>query len=101
VSAHDVDAVLLLLLLLLVLLLLLQVSQYLEGYLWPHFDAVTSSDAHVLSIAVMVNEKFREGVPAWTAFHSRQVRTSQSGLFCTGEKFAVMVNEKFREGVPA
>jgi hypothetical protein len=30
----------------------------------------------VLSIAAMVNEKFREGVPAWTAFHSRQVSTA-------------------------
>jgi hypothetical protein len=65
---------LLLLLGLLLLDLLPQVSQYLEGYLWPHFDAATASDAHVLSIAVMVNEKFREGVPAWTAFHSQQVR---------------------------
>jgi hypothetical protein len=101
VSAHDVDAVSLLLRGLLLVLLLLQVSQYLEGYLWPHFDPVTSSDAHVLSIAVMVNEKFREGVPAWTAFHSRQVRASQSGLWCTGEKFAVMVIERFWEGVPA
>uniref|UniRef100_A0A383WJ31 Uncharacterized protein n=1 Tax=Tetradesmus obliquus TaxID=3088 RepID=A0A383WJ31_TETOB len=52
--------------------MLLEVSQYLEGYLWPHFDPATASDAHVMSIAVMVNEKFREGVPAWTAFHSRQ-----------------------------
>jgi hypothetical protein len=52
----------------------LQVSQYLEGYLWPFFDPVTSSDGHVMSILAMVNEKFREGVPAWTGFHSRKVR---------------------------
>lgn len=50
-----------------------QVSQYLEGYLWPCFDPATSSDGHVMSILVMVNEKFREGVPAWTGFHSRKV----------------------------
>jgi hypothetical protein len=58
---------------LVVLRLSLQVSQYLEGYLWPFFDPATASDAHVMSILVMVNEKFREGVPAWTGFHSRKV----------------------------
>ncbi len=56
------------------LLLLLQVSQYLEAYLWPHFDAATASDAHVLSLVALVNEKFRQGVPAWAAFHTREVR---------------------------
>lgn len=55
-----------------------QVSQYLEGYLWPYFDPATSSDGHVMSILVMVNEKFREGVPAWTGFHSRKVRCHSS-----------------------
>jgi hypothetical protein len=28
---------------------------------------------------VMVDEKFREGVSAWTAFHSRQVSTLRVG----------------------
>jgi hypothetical protein len=55
----------------------LQVSQYLEGYLWPFFDPATATDGHVMSILVMVNEKFREGVPAWTGFHSRKVRNCQ------------------------
>jgi intron-binding protein aquarius len=32
--------------------MLLEISQYLENYLWPHFDAQTASDAHVLSILV-------------------------------------------------
>lgn len=54
--------------------MLLEVSQYLENYLWPHFDAATATTAHVMSIIMMVNEKFREGVPAWTPFHSRKVR---------------------------
>ncbi|CAK0785152.1 hypothetical protein CVIRNUC_008358 [Coccomyxa viridis] len=49
-------------------IMLLEISQYLENYLWPHFDAGTSSDAHILSILTMVNEKFRENVPAWTGF---------------------------------
>lgn len=47
---------------------ILELSQYLERYLWPHFDAATASPEHVMSIIMMVNEKFREGVPAWDAF---------------------------------
>ncbi|RKP26860.1 P-loop containing nucleoside triphosphate hydrolase protein, partial [Syncephalis pseudoplumigaleata] len=37
-------------------------------YLWPHYDPSTASDAHVLSIAVMVNEKRRQRVPVWEHF---------------------------------
>lgn len=47
---------------------ILELSQYLERYLWPHFEAATASPEHVMSIIMMVNEKFREGVPAWDAF---------------------------------
>lgn len=47
---------------------ILELSQYLERYLWPHFEADTASPEHVMSIIMMVNEKFREGVPAWDAF---------------------------------
>ena len=32
--------------------MLLEISQYLENYLWPNFDAETASDAHILSILV-------------------------------------------------
>jgi hypothetical protein len=46
---------------------ILELSQYLECYLWPHFDS-NSSDEHVMSIVVLVNEKFREGISAWDAF---------------------------------
>ena len=42
--------------------------QYLENYLWPHFAAGESSFEHVMSMLVMVNEKFRENVPAWEGF---------------------------------
>ncbi|KAL6757285.1 hypothetical protein V8C86DRAFT_1695364 [Haematococcus lacustris] len=52
--------------------MLLEVSQYLENYLWPHFEAGAASFEHVMSIILMVNEKFREGVPAWTCFEKRQ-----------------------------
>ena len=42
--------------------------QYLENYLWPNFNPEESSKAHVMSIVMMVNEKFRERVPAWVPF---------------------------------
>ncbi|OQR72475.1 intron-binding protein aquarius-like [Tropilaelaps mercedesae] len=46
----------------------LEFSQFLENYLWPNFDANTSTKGHLISIVVMVNEKFRERIPAWRAF---------------------------------
>lgn len=42
-----------------------------EKYLWPNFDAATASDAHVLSLVLMVNEKFREQVMSWEPFEKR------------------------------
>ena len=39
-----------------------------ENYLWPNFKGESSTKAHVLSIVMMVNEKFRERVPAWVPF---------------------------------
>ena len=44
--------------------MILEFSQYLEQYLWPNFDE-NSSHAHMMSIVVMINEKFRERVNAW------------------------------------
>lgn len=41
-------------------IILLEFSQYLENYLWPNFDASTSSFEHVMSIVFMCNEKFRK-----------------------------------------
>lgn len=43
---------------------LLEFSCYLENYIWPHFSSEASFE-HVLSIALMVNEKCREGVTAF------------------------------------
>ncbi|XP_028166188.1 RNA helicase aquarius isoform X2 [Ostrinia furnacalis] len=48
--------------------MMLEFSQYLENYLWPHYEAGKASHAHMMSIIVMINEKFRERVPAWQAF---------------------------------
>jgi intron-binding protein aquarius len=39
--------------------MILEVSQYLENYLWPHFDPAEASFEHVISIILMVNEKVR------------------------------------------
>jgi len=52
-------------------IMLLEYSQYLECYLWPNFNPDASTDAHLMSIVVIVNEKFRERVPAWTSIKSR------------------------------
>lgn len=37
--------------------MILEVSQYLENYLWPHFDPLAATFEHVMSIIIMVNEK--------------------------------------------
>ena len=44
---------------------MLEFSQYLENYLWPNYKTNESSFAHMMSIVCMLNEKFRERVPAW------------------------------------
>ncbi|KAF8936354.1 hypothetical protein BGZ58_004279 [Dissophora ornata] len=49
-------------------LTLLEVSQYLEKYLWRHYEPGQSPTIHVLSIVLMVNEKFRSRVEAWGTF---------------------------------
>ena len=49
-------------------IMLLEFSQYLENYLWPNYSPITSCHEYVLSIACMVNEKYREAVPAWEGF---------------------------------
>ena len=41
----------------------LELSAYLENYLWPHFTP-DSTPEHVLSILLLVNEKFRAALPA-------------------------------------
>ncbi|XP_065627789.1 uncharacterized protein LOC112022995, partial [Quercus suber] len=52
--------------------MILEVSQYLENYLWPNFDPDTASFEHVMSMILMVNEKFRENVAAWVCFYDRK-----------------------------
>ncbi|GMT10582.1 hypothetical protein PFISCL1PPCAC_1879, partial [Pristionchus fissidentatus] len=49
-------------------IILLEFSQYLECYLWPNYKPEQDSNEFVMSIIVMVNEKFRERIPAWQCF---------------------------------
>ncbi|KAK2168383.1 hypothetical protein LSH36_17g07036 [Paralvinella palmiformis] len=51
--------------------MLLEFSQYLENYLWPNYSPDKATKAHIISIIAMVNEKFRERVPAWESFKSK------------------------------
>ncbi len=64
---------------------LLEISQYLENYLWPHFEAGMAGEAsyeHLMSMVVMVNQKFREQVPGWACFHQHNPvsRRAQAGI---------------------
>ncbi|XP_021693013.1 intron-binding protein aquarius [Aedes aegypti] len=49
-------------------IMMLEFSQYLENYLWPNFRGDVASRAHLMSIVVMLNEKFREKVEVWKVF---------------------------------
>ncbi|GFS14383.1 intron-binding protein aquarius [Elysia marginata] len=51
--------------------MMLEFSRYLENYLWPNYSKEKVTTTHVMSIAAVVNEKFRERVPAWASFHSK------------------------------
>jgi intron-binding protein aquarius len=50
---------------------LLELSQYLENYLWRGYEPKEVSVPHLLSIVLMVNEKYKEGFPAWDCFTAR------------------------------
>jgi intron-binding protein aquarius len=50
---------------------LLEFSCYLENYLWPNFDAASSTHQFMMSMVLMLNVKFKEGVPAWECFEKR------------------------------
>ena len=49
----------------------LEVSQYLEAYLYPNLDAATAALPHVLSVVLMANEKCREGHSPWGVLQTR------------------------------
>ena len=49
-------------------IMLLEFSQYLENYLWPNYSPTNSCYEYLMSVACMINEKYREAVPPWEAF---------------------------------
>lgn len=51
-------------------IMMLELSQYLENYLWPNYKGDQSTHSHMMSIVIMVNEKFRERVEVWSTFES-------------------------------
>uniref|UniRef100_A0A5F8GCW4 RNA helicase aquarius n=2 Tax=Monodelphis domestica TaxID=13616 RepID=A0A5F8GCW4_MONDO len=53
------------------LLILFFIFLYLENYLWINYSPEVSSKAYLMSICCMVNEKFRENVPAWEIFKKK------------------------------
>lgn len=42
--------------------MILEVSQYLENYLWPNFEPETAGFEHVMSMILMINEKVTHAV---------------------------------------
>ncbi|XP_028795937.1 RNA helicase aquarius [Neltuma alba] len=81
--------------------MILEVSQYLENYLWPNFDPETATFEHVMSMMLMVNEKFRENVAAWVCFYDRKdifkgflekvLRLKEGRELCIAEKTNYLV----------
>jgi hypothetical protein len=61
--------------------MILEFSQYLENYLWPHYEKFESTFAHMMSIVCMLNEKFRERVPAWDVSNILRYCMNQIQLF--------------------
>lgn len=54
-------------------LVLLELSSYLENYLWKNFDPKASTFAHLMSLIMLINEKFRQNLlNIWDPFHSRE-----------------------------
>ena len=49
-------------------IMLLEFSQYLENYLWPNYSPLVFCHEYVMTIACMINEKYREAVLAWEVF---------------------------------
>ena len=75
--------------------MLLELSQYLENYLWPHFSEEKASYEHVMSIVLLINEKFRENVPAWGIFEEDKVCNYKSKQFGTLMSITQTINTAF------
>ena len=49
----------------------LERHQYLERYLWPNFNGIEASWTHFLSIVIMINEKMKMRLPAWSTISGK------------------------------
>lgn len=76
--------------------MILEVSQYLENYLWPYFDPETATFEHVMSMILMVNEKFRENVAGWICFYDRKdmFKAFLDRVLCLKEGRSLSIAEK-------
>jgi Intron-binding protein aquarius N-terminus len=59
---------------------LLEVTCYLENYLWPHFKRARSSVEHLLSIVLLANEKFSAGVSFWESIGVEGADNAAAGI---------------------
>jgi intron-binding protein aquarius len=60
----------------------LEFSQYLEFFLWKNYSPQNTSKFYVLSIIIMVNEKFREKIPAWQVCLSSFYSQFNNYMYC-------------------
>ena len=50
-------------------IIVLELSQYLENYVWPNFSENATS-SHLNTVVILINEKFRERVPAFVCIEN-------------------------------
>ena len=43
-------------------IVLLELTSYLENYLWKYFDPKKATFAHIMSLIMLINEKFRQNL---------------------------------------
>ncbi|NP_956758.2 RNA helicase aquarius [Danio rerio] len=80
-------------------IMLLEFSQYLENFLWPNYTPEASTNSYMMSICCIVNEKFRENVPAWEVFkkaptHFPHFFQRVMELCLSGEQFGLSLKEQ-------
>ncbi|KAF2076270.1 hypothetical protein CYY_002448 [Polysphondylium violaceum] len=51
---------------------ILELSHYLENYLWPNFNAEVTEKYFIMSIIMMINEKTKEGLNSFECLHSNE-----------------------------
>ncbi|TRZ02669.1 hypothetical protein DNTS_024402 [Danionella cerebrum] len=80
-------------------IMLLEFSQYLESFLWPNYTPEASTNSFMMSICCIINEKFRENVPAWEVFKKAPAHfpfffSRVMDLCLSGEKFGLSLKEQ-------